>query len=176
MIRHADFHARRVVTGLNAEGRSTVIRDGESGARLVGAGNTKCDTWRVDRIPANVASGDGLEQGVLTHPPMNGLVHRVVAIPPDSDWDATQGYSDANGPLPGTVLPEDAGGIAGMHWTPTLDLVTVISGELVCLLEDGEVTLTPGDTIVQTGTIHAWRNRRDDTALIVSVMIAADRA
>jgi quercetin dioxygenase-like cupin family protein len=175
LAKYDDFMARRVVTGYTADGRSTVSEDGPTPARLVGPGNTKCDVWRFDNLPATIDSGDGLDVGVVTHPPERGLVHRVVSVPPDAAWDPTVGYGDANGPLAGSVSADDAGGIPGMHWTPTVDLVTVVSGELVCILEDGEVTLGPGDTIVQNGTLHAWRNRKDHPAIIVSVMVACRR-
>jgi uncharacterized cupin superfamily protein len=35
----------------------------------------------------------------------------------------------------------------------------VIEGELVLILDDSEVTLKPGDVVVQRGTDHAWENR-----------------
>ena len=34
----------------------------------------------------------------------------------------------------------------------------VLSGELVLILESGEVTLKAGDVVVQRNTLHAWRN------------------
>ena len=41
----------------------------------------------------------------------------------------------------------------------TLDYNFLISGEMVLMLEEGEVTLTnPGDVVVQRNTNHAWRN------------------
>jgi len=41
----------------------------------------------------------------------------------------------------------------------TVDYNILISGELVLMLEEGEVTLSgPGDVVVQRNTNHAWRN------------------
>jgi hypothetical protein len=51
-----------------------------------------------------------------------------------------------------------------MHRTRTLDYVAVIAGELVLILDDSEVTLRPGDVVVQRGTDHAWENRADTVA------------
>ena len=48
-----------------------------------------------------------------------------------------------------------------MHRTKTLDYVVVIEGEMVLILDDSEVTLKPGDVVVQRGTDHAWENRGD---------------
>ena len=65
----------------------------------------------------------------------------------------------------------------GMHTTDTVDYEFVISGEVVLELDDGaEVTLRPGDTVVQNGTRHAWRNRTDKPAVLVVVLVGAKRA
>ena len=54
---------------------------------------------------------------------------------------------------------------------------TKISGEVVLELDDGaEVTLRPGDTVVQNGTRHAWRNRTSEPAVLVVVLVGAKRA
>src|ERR1700756_547084 len=43
------------------------------------------------------------------------------------------------------------------HRTETMDYALQLSGELDCELDGGEVVhLTPGDVIVQRGTIHTW--------------------
>jgi hypothetical protein len=36
----------------------------------------------------------------------------------------------------------------------------IVAGELILIMEDGAETYlrTPGDTVVQRGTLHAWRN------------------
>jgi len=65
----------------------------------------------------------------------------------------------------------------GMHTTDTVDYEFVISGEVVLELDDGaEVTLKPGDTVVQNGTRHAWRNRTNEPAVLVVVLIGAKRS
>ena len=51
-----------------------------------------------------------------------------------------------------------------MHRTRTLDYVVVISGEVVLVLDDSEVTLRQGDVAVQRGTDHAWENRASQPA------------
>jgi uncharacterized cupin superfamily protein len=60
-----------------------------------------------------------------------------------------------------------------MHFTETVDIMTVLSGELWAITETGETLLRAGDTLVQRGTAHAWSNRTSEPATIVSVMIAA---
>src|SRR4051812_32116031 len=172
---HLDAQARRVVTGFNADGRSYVESDELTPVRLAMAGNTKCDIWRVPGIPVRFEDGDGLDEGkVVTEPPHGGLVHRIVTFPPDSEWDRSQGYGDANGRLSTGNPAEDDEGIPGLHVTNTVDILTVLSGELCCELQEGEVVLRPGDTIVQRGTKHAWSNRTNAPTTIVAIMMTAE--
>jgi uncharacterized cupin superfamily protein len=62
-----------------------------------------------------------------------------------------------------------------MHQTETIDVMTVIDGELCALMEDGETVLKAGDTMVQRGTRHAWRNRTDRPTTVVTIMMPATR-
>src|SRR5262249_6966508 len=91
----------------------------------------------------------------------------------DDDPDVL--LSEAAEKLPGLVdviEPESD----GMHTTDTIDYGICLEGELCLELDDGaEVTLTPGSTIVQRGTRHAWHNRSDKPALMCYVIIGADR-
>jgi mannose-6-phosphate isomerase-like protein (cupin superfamily) len=44
------------------------------------------------------------------------------------------------------------------HRTLTVDYNILLAGELVLMVNSGEVTLRPGDVVVQRNTSHAWRN------------------
>lgn len=69
---------------------------------------------------------------------------------------------------PAIVLPGGAvcrfcdfppGYVSPMHRTMSLDFGVVVEGEMELVLDGGEVQhLYPGDTVVQRGTNHAWRN------------------
>ncbi len=170
---HHDAQARRVITGVDADGKSCIVSDENTPDRFVGPGNTKCDIWRVSNLPVGYGDGPGLEDGVVTQPPDGGLVFRVVTFAPDSEWDQSLGYADANGQLPGTIDAEETGGVPGFHVTETVDIVTILSGELVAIMETGETVLRAGDTLVQRGTKHAWSNRTDQPVTLQSIMIAA---
>lgn len=57
------------------------------------------------------------------------------------------------------------GGAIGMHSTRTVDLLTMLEGELTMVLDSGEVVvLKPHDTLLQRGVVHAWENRSDKPA------------
>jgi mannose-6-phosphate isomerase-like protein (cupin superfamily) len=48
-----------------------------------------------------------------------------------------------------------------MHATQTVEYHRVISGRIILELEDGEVEVKAGDTIVMRGVPHAWHNPSD---------------
>ena len=51
---------------------------------------------------------------------------------------------------------------SGMHWTNTVDVVVILSGEIGLAQDDGsEVVLRQGDVLVQNGATHAWRPRAE---------------
>lgn len=173
---HHDAQARRVVTGVNAAGRSYIESDELTPHRFVGAGTTKCDLWRFSSLPSEILPGDGIEPGrVQTVPSRGGLVIRLTTFPPDAEWDRAQGYWDSTGRLSTGNADFDDEGIPGLHVTDTVDTLTIVSGELWCVLQDGEVLLRPGDTIVQRGTKHAWSNRTSGVVVALSVMVSAQR-
>jgi hypothetical protein len=64
----------------------------------------------------------------------------------------------------------------GMHTTDTIDYGIVLDGEVWLELDDGQRTrLRSGDTVVQNGTRHAWRNLSEAPATVTFVQIGARR-
>jgi quercetin dioxygenase-like cupin family protein len=60
----------------------------------------------------------------------------------------------------------------GMHRTPSIDFDIVLAGTVGLELDYGtEVTLSPGDVVIQNGTRHRWHNRGDGVARVASVMV-----
>jgi mannose-6-phosphate isomerase-like protein (cupin superfamily) len=167
--------ARRIITGVDEHGRSCFVADEDTPVRLSSDANTKCDIWRTGTLPVSVDDGDGLKGAVYMSPDAGGLVYRIVTFRPDSEWDMSKGFSDANGPLDGMIPPQEAGGIVGLHVTDTVDIVTVLSGELTAVTETEETTLYPGDTLVQRGTKHTWNNRTNEPATAAVLMVSATR-
>ena len=48
----------------------------------------------------------------------------------------------------------------------------ILSGELSLELDDGEIRhLKAGDIVIQNGTRHAWRNRTETPAVMLSVLL-----
>lgn len=82
-------------------------------------------------------------------------------------------YQHFLGDLPGITIPGGTvlrivdmkpGSISPMHRTISLDYGVVLEGEVELILDSGEKRLMKrGDTSVQRGTNHAWRNPSPDT-------------
>jgi quercetin dioxygenase-like cupin family protein len=61
------------------------------------------------------------------------------------------------------------------HTTSTIDFEIVLDGEIWLEFDDGvEVHLHPGDTVVQNGTRHAWRNHNDTMARLAVFIVGAN--
>jgi len=70
------------------------------------------------------------------------------------------------------------GAITPMHRTSSLDYNILVSGELILIMEDGSEKhlKNPGDTVIQKGTLHAWRNPSKIWSRWVTVLMAAEPA
>ena len=145
--------------------------------------------WSQDQPPADQEGQDGPEdqdgpppgqgQEQEHFPPPGGLRFTIYTVPPQGTGPAAARTAAAERELeralPGRSRYMEAGQ-NGMHRTPTLDLICVLSGEIWLELDDGEVRLRQGDCAVQTGTRHAWRNRSDAPCSMAIVLIGAGQA
>ncbi|MGW0058148.1 cupin domain-containing protein [Nocardia nova] len=62
------------------------------------------------------------------------------------------------------------------HRTGSIDYGVVLSGELEAVLDSGQIVrLGAGDSIVQRGTLHAWRHPTDEWSRTVFVLVASRR-
>jgi mannose-6-phosphate isomerase-like protein (cupin superfamily) len=158
---------RRVVCVNDAEGRGTAIQDGPTpDARTDPArpGYSLARIWVSDSAPARIR---GVRETLfdLPHclePPERGSVCRIETIPPDSVWRSSvsekavrEFFSSVGSPSASTYTPEQP----YMHRTSTLDFCLILDGEVTLVLDTEEVNLQAGDTVIQRGTNHAWRNR-----------------
>lgn len=62
---------------------------------------------------------------------------------------------------------------ATMHRTDTLDVITVLRGEIYLILDEEEVLLQPTDTVIIQGSNHGWSNRSTEPCLLMGCMIDA---
>ena len=49
----------------------------------------------------------------------------------------------------------------------------MLQGEIVAMMDEGEVLLKQGDVLIQRGTNHAWSNRTSHVATLAFVLVDA---
>jgi mannose-6-phosphate isomerase-like protein (cupin superfamily) len=172
---------RRVVTGQRPDGKSVFVSDEEVEPITLSAvaGPAFHRVWGSDGVPALPTDGKPPDQ-VTYFPPAGGYRLGFFTLPPANapvpeNVDVAGLFAEMNEKLPGMldVMEPDN---SGMHTTDTVDLDLVISGEVVLELDDGaEVTLKPGDCVIQNGTRHAWHNRSNEPAVLFVALIGAAR-
>ena len=80
---------------------------------------------------------------------------------------------DAADPGDGELSAEHEG-FQDAHATDTLDYVTVLHGQVTLIVGGTELTLGPGDSVVQQpGVPHDWQNRSAERAVMVGVLLSA---
>ena len=172
---------RRVVTGHAPNGKAIVASDTEVDAITVAIapGFEAYNIWGADDAPTFPDDGSprsapayfppvgGFRFGFNTFPPQS------VTLPEDFDLDAGMKELEEKFPGMGAYMEPDA---PGMHATNTIDFAYIISGEVWLELDDGkQVHLQAGDTFIQNGTRHAWRNKGTEPCRIVGCMVGAHR-
>lgn len=135
---------RRIVSGLNAQGKSAILineemRFTESGGALA---------WMTASVPADNN----------TTPPTD------IAV----DFDLMQSAASTF-----FLVRMPPSGVSAMHATDTIDYITMISGRITFGVEAGNVTLSPGDLLVDRGIIHSWRNEGTEDAVYSVVAMPA---
>jgi mannose-6-phosphate isomerase-like protein (cupin superfamily) len=166
-------NVRRVVTGHDAAGRSVFVSD-DNVAPLPTTGFHRL--WGGDETPRFPDDGS-LPKHHAYFPPVGGFRFGMFSLPPDgAAGEAGAGHADFDAELPGLLGymdPTDP----GMHTTDTIDFEIVLEGTVVLELDDGaEVTLLPGDTVVQNGTRHRWKNPGDVTARLAVFICGAEHS
>jgi mannose-6-phosphate isomerase-like protein (cupin superfamily) len=171
------WRVRRVLTGHDAEGRSTFIADGPAPnvkemTAITGLALT--DLWETGAAPAsNTGDKDAAERPVRLEPPKNGTILRIVEFPPDSAWrGATDGKAGFKAIGAGHAQDKSSSDPM-MHKTSTVDYIIVLKGEIHAIMETGEKLLRAGDILVQRGTNHSWSVRGSEPCIVAAVLVSA---
>ncbi len=177
------MRVRRVVTGHTPDGKAVFASDEEVEPVTLPAlpGYEFHKLWGGDEPPSFPDSGalPGYKQ---YFPPVGGFRFGSFTVPPESsvvvpaDLDPEAALAAMQAALPGLAdhMEPDA---PGMHTTATVDYEWIVSGRIVLELDDGaSVELSAGDTVVQNGTRHAWRNPFDEPCTLVVVLLGAHHA
>lgn len=126
---------RRVVTGFDAAGKAVVSSD-ETVPELEVPGGMKVSALWAYEDKVGCDTPNRLQNGYGS----------------GFDGDHMHLNWGASDLAPGQVL--------AMHSTKTVDLITVLEGEVTCVLDSGvEFTLKAHDVLLQRGVVHQWENR-----------------
>lgn len=142
---------KRVVTGVNDRGRSYAVSidDVDTSSRAV--------LWDYDpgSPPAWLGTIDPAALDWVGPQASGGLQLVLGHFAPTRDIE----YGERPG------FDKD-----GFHTTRTIDFVCLLEGELTLILDEERLRLTPGDSVVQQATRHAWLNDGDTPALAIGVL------
>ena len=141
---------RTVVTGHDAKGRAVFVRDEQvDGTPIPGLGELAF-LWNADE-PATYPNAGNNPAAPGIFPPVGGIRYIIGTY------------------LPGAIAPEPTpemhledgdepgGANDGFHRTDTTDFGVLLSGNMALELDDGaEVVLSPGDVLIELGTVGAW--------------------
>jgi naringenin degradation protein FdeH len=158
----------RVVTGYDENGNPAIIASGEPPTVIHAGRYTTTELWVSRRGPITATAQDASAGEWGLEPPPGGACFRIVELAPGEDAEET-----GDGPDDSALDAEHAG-FQEAHATETLDYVTILRGEVTLVIGDAEVTLRPGDSVVQQpGVPHDWQNRSDQPAVMVGVLVSA---
>jgi hypothetical protein len=168
---------RRIVTGDDADGRSTIVIDGPPSGGLgdpnlgglseiwheavAGAIDPKDKTDRGEAVSIlSPAHGKVKVRWFMIQPPPPGVPAEVLAAA------ASQRFADFGA----AHEMRDQTRHPAMHQTQTLDIICLISGDASLVLDNVETRIKPGQIVIQRGTSHGW-TAHGGPALFLAVLI-----
>ena len=172
---------RCLVTGHNADGRAVFVSDSQvQPDRIPGIGFEFAKLWGAD-LPQSFPDAGQVPQYRDYFPPRNGYRFGLFTFPPATGAPLSAGERQTAFQVMGELFPGLPGHMEphnpGMHTSDSVDFGYVVSGSIWLELDDGvERELHPGDTYVQNGTRHAWRNRSAAPCTILVFLIGTERS
>jgi hypothetical protein len=175
IVSQRSLRVRRVVTGIDGNGRAVVVSDETAPrfhdfASIPGMSETLVWETRANE-PVPEAPVDTTVDAQSMVPGPGATMLKIVRFPPDAvfadpSFDPRAADAEQADAQPGLAELFESDN-PGMHTTPTIDYALVLDGEITLELDDGKlVPLAQGDVVVQNGTRHAWRNPGSEPATI----------
>lgn len=174
---------RRVVTAQSARGTGVITSDGPVPTvfRLGDPEVALVEIWKTSATPSLLRADDEEPSAgaLVLNPPPGGHVFRISDIPPDPEGPVTAEAAEAMFAQMGAAdasshgAEHESGGGGMMHKTESLDYGIVLEGEIVLVVDEGEVALRQGDVVIQRGANHAWSNRSGRNCRMAFFMVDA---
>ncbi|MBN3822871.1 cupin domain-containing protein [Burkholderia sp. Ac-20384] len=142
------FTHRRIVTGLDNEGKSCVVSD-----------KTLNQIPECQGVPAVIWKTDGY--------PVSNVGNDEAAAPFGTDTFTSSTFFLL-------FSPSSSDAPSAWHTTDTIDYVVVLSGKVLLELETGSVELKAGDLIVDRGVKHSWRETGGQPATLLAAVVRAE--
>lgn len=175
---------RRVVTGIDVQGRSKVMWDGPTpNSRRMDPTNPSLlsDIWVWKEVPAPLHgdTDDSFIPYEFPCPPGGGHVRTIRSVGKPANYDPAKDTSAVALHAP-KALPSgrtwDRGGrnayTTDMHKTKSIDYAIEILGSRDLGLDDGQYTINPGDIVVQVGAWHQWVREGDISTMMYDMFDA----
>lgn len=173
---------RRIVIGTNEAGESVFMSDeANPNTKVFSAfpGLAVARIWQTEQtLTTSVPDQEPTKPAGPILPKPGETAFMINQYPPDSaamsvDFNpaaAGQEFFDYSPDMAATMAPD------GMHRTDSVDIAIVLTGKIWIELDGGaETELEPGDTIVQLGGRHAWRNKTSEPATVAFILVGAER-
>lgn len=165
--------ARRIVCLDREPGKSCLVSDGPSpDVRTDPArpGFAAQRMWVIDSAPAKIVY-ETLHLPHTIEPPPSGSVLRVVTYPPDETWRGKVGSAEVAAYFRAMGSPRASTYAVQaphpyMQKTRSLEFCVVLEGQIVLVLDTGEVSMNAGEIAILRGSNHAWSNRSNQPAVL----------
>ena len=163
---------RVVHAGLVKDNRSVWLSDAPFGAPPAPGRGRGAIISVIPSLPAHVAT-DYTPVGTERMPTGNAVYYRMVEFMPHAVYREHP-----------ELVPTDADGKpvdvthrhSGMHATATIDIITIVSGEVWSYQDDeseGQL-LKQGETIILHGSLHSWHNTGSVPCVAACVNVYAE--
>jgi mannose-6-phosphate isomerase-like protein (cupin superfamily) len=165
---------RRVVTGLDPNGKAVVLFDSSVPLNVGKSGAGSVNLWITDSSPPGFSfNKDAATKPIGLSPPDNGTIVRVVEFPPldpaaeaKLDPNLMMKVVGDNAPARGLRVSHPL-----MHRTRTIDYAVIMSGEIDMMLDDSVTHVKAGDVVIQQATNHAWINHGKEPCRVLFVLM-----
>jgi uncharacterized cupin superfamily protein len=174
----ATWEYKRIVVGMNAEGKSYILTQKISNVMKKPGFFHRADLWSTTEVPIdNTIDRDRALDQTKREPFPGGTLCRTLIMYPDSpdNEERIAANRELHQKVGQTHMPTEADykRHPSMHRTDSVDFGGIAKGEIYLMTDLDEALLRPGDAAIIRGGNHAWSNRGTEPCVIVGGMLDA---